>query len=104
MRQYCASSLFALDPSRGPSGVALLFANRAYSPALFFMGSEQMKLTFQKSELAEETAVGVLIPRDYSHIQSAVFQGAVFFRSLLPDRDARLAPQINYLVKVNWDK
>lgn len=102
--QYCASNLFALDPSRGPGGVAMLVANRAYLSALFFMGSEQMKLTFQKSDLAEETAVGVLIPRDYSHIQSAVFQGAVFFRSLLPDRDARSAPQISYLVKVNWDK
>lgn len=103
-QQYCASNLFALDPGRRPGGVAMLVAHRTYHPALFFMGSEQMHLTFQKSDLAEETAEGVLIPRDYCHIQSAMFQGAVFFRSLLPDRDARLAVQISYLVKVNWDK
>jgi len=103
-QQYCAGNLFALDPAHGPGGVSVLFANRTYSSALFFLGSEQMELTFQKSELAQETAVGVLLPRDYLHIQSAVFQGAVFFRSLLPDPNARLAPQISYLVKVNSDR
>jgi len=102
-QQFCAGNLFTLDPTHGSGGVSVLFANRTYSSALFFLGSEQMELTFQKSELAQETAVGVLLPRDYSHIQSAVFQGAAFFRSLLPDRNTRLAPQISYLVKVNSD-
>ena len=99
--QYCASALFVLDPAGDqPSGIGTLYAASAYRHVLFFIGSER-SATIQVSDVEGSSAQGVLMPRDYYHIQPAVFQGAAFFRMLLPDRGAKGSLLVSYLVKVD---
>ncbi|HET9069150.1 MAG TPA: hypothetical protein VFN28_10945 [Amaricoccus sp.] len=102
--QYCASALFVLDPAGAqPSGLATLHAASAYRHVLFFLGSERTP-TIEVSDIEGTSAQGVLMPRDYYHIQPAVFQGAAFFRMLLPDRNARGSLLVSYLVKVDRNR
>ena len=98
--QYCASATFVLDPAgQQPSGIATLHSASAYRHVLFFLGSERAP-TVEVSDVEGSSAQGVLVARDYYHIQPAVFQGAAFFRMLLPDRNARGSLLVSYLVKV----
>lgn len=98
--QYCASALIVLDP-RGiqPSGLGTVYAAKEYQHDLFFFGEER-GATIQVNKVDGASAQGVLMERDYYHIQAAVFQGAAFFRALLPDRDAAGSLNMSYLVKV----
>lgn len=98
-RQYCASALFVAPGNRRPSGIGTLYAPSGYRHVLFSFVAERGD-TVEVSDVESTSAVGVLMPRDYYHIQPAVFQGAAFFRTLVPDRDAPGSRLISYLVQV----
>lgn len=99
-RQYCASALFTRAPGLArPSGVGTLYAASGYRHVLFGFVAERGD-TVEVSDVEGTSARGVLMPRDYYHIQPAVFQGAAFFRTLLPSRDAAGSRLVSYLVEV----
>ena len=97
--QFCASALFVPAGATRPSGVATVYATNGYRHILFSFVAERGD-TVEVSEVKGPSAVGVMMPRDYYHIQPAVFQGAAFFRTLVPNRDAKGSRRISYLVQV----
>ncbi len=72
----------------------------------FFIDKERNHY-FAPKEIDTLSAQGVILARDYYHIQADVFQGAAFFRTLRPDGKAASKNKeaarrnISYLVWVN---
>jgi hypothetical protein len=104
--QYCASGICAIDEEGDDLCGAGTFYNsgtKEYMNIVFFVDKERSH-NFESFPLL--SARGVLLPRDYYHIQTTVFQGAAFFRTLRPDGKAAgdnkeaARRNISYLVRV----
>jgi hypothetical protein len=94
--QSCASVLFALDEKKDlPRGIATFYDNvYVHLRPIVTIEPPNFRLQLPKIEKPE----GVLLPLDYYHMQTAVFQGAVFLRVLKP-RDMNWADNsIHFLV------
>lgn len=100
--QYCASTLFALDENNDrPCGIGTFYdpETNSYTDKAFFISKER-SYNVSPKKIDESSTEGVLLKRDYYHIQAAVFQGAAFLRMLRPDNKAA-GERISYLVWVD---
>jgi hypothetical protein len=111
---YCFGALFAPEPGqRLPYGICTLYGagtkkddeNTGFKHRIFDVRKGQ-RYSIDWHDVGDGSDIGVLIGRDYAHVQTATFSGATFLRVLLPDRDwpapgAPEARQINYLVRVD---
>ena len=114
-KQYCASALFAMDEKHDtPSGIGMFYDpdTRGYRRKLFSIDYER-EYNVDETDLDESdknansqdertdklSLIDILPKRDYYHIQSTVFQGAVFFRTLIPNSQYA-GTHIRYFVKV----
>lgn len=102
--QYCASALFALDEQTDrPCGIGAFYdpGTSSYMDRAFFIDKERNYYVAPK-EIDTLSAQGVILDRDYYHIQATVFQGAAFFRMLRPDdKPASKDKTVSYLVWVD---
>ena len=86
---YRASALFAPDLGQGlPYGVCTLynFRQKGYRHRMIDVLSG-LTYGIDWNEIGNSSASGVLLSRDYLHLQAADFNGATFFRVLIHDRD-----------------
>jgi hypothetical protein len=105
---YCGGALFAPEPGqRLPYGVCTLYDIRRKG-----FRHQLVDVRFGRSyqidwnDIGDASGSGVLVARDYAHVQTTTFSGATFLRVLLPDRDwpapgDNRARQIAYLVRVD---
>jgi hypothetical protein len=105
---YCASALFAPDRKQKlPYGICTLYNSKekGYRHHLIDVLFER-SYGIDWNDIGNPSASGVLLSRDYSHLQAAEFNGATFFRVLVPDRDwpapqDKRSGQMSYLVRVD---